>query len=168
MDFKLLSAGHGYKEVLSNLLQFYMYDFSEYTDCDVEANGLFGAYPGLDYYWEEADHKFPYLLQKDGTPIGFVLVRFIQTAACDYFSIAEFFIMKKYRRAGIGKAAAKQVFDLHRGQWEVHQKKNNLPARAFWRTVIDEYTQGLFTERLENKKAIQDFENQPGLHHSKK
>lgn len=158
MNFKLVQAAEKDKAVLNNLLQFYMYDFSEYINCDVEVDGLFKAYPGLEAYWQ-IDNKYPYIIMKDEKYIGFVLVKFIESAARNYFSIAEFFIMKKYRRVGIGKAAATQVFNLHKGQWEVFQKENNTPARLFWNRVIDEYTKGQFKDRLENGRRIQDFEN---------
>jgi predicted acetyltransferase len=67
--------------------------------------------------------------------------------------------MKKYRRTGIGKAVAEQVFNLHKGQWEVYQKESNKPAQLFWNKIISEYTKGEFKERVENERRIQDFEN---------
>jgi predicted acetyltransferase len=159
MNLELIRASPEYKNVIKNLMQFYIYDFSEYVKCDVEEDGLFEAYPHLEYYWKEENHKFPYIIKKDERYIGFVLVRFIESGERNYFSIAEFFIMKKYRREGIGKAVAEQVFNLHRGQWEVYQKESNKPAQVFWNRVIDAYTKGQFTERFENGKRIQDFEN---------
>ncbi|MEP7141216.1 MAG: GNAT family N-acetyltransferase [Ferruginibacter sp.] len=159
MNFKLIPATSEYKEVMKNLMQFYMYDFSEYIKSDVESEGLFGAYPNLEDYWKKENHRFPYFIKEDERYIGFVLVRLIKTEERSYFSIAEFFIMKKYRRKGIGKAAAGEVFNLHRGQWEVYQKESNQPARVFWNRVIDKYTRGQYGERLENGRSIQDFEN---------
>jgi predicted acetyltransferase len=87
------------------------------------------------------------------------LARFIESEGRSYFSMAEFFIMKKYRREGIGRSVAEQIFNLHKGQWEVYQKESNVPAQIFWNKVIDEYTKGQFKERLEDGKRIQDFEN---------
>ena len=159
MNVKLIKASHEHKAVIKNLMQFYMYDFSEYIKSDVEADGLFAAYQNLEDYWNEEAHKFPYVVTKDEKYVGFVLVRFIQSAERNFFSIAEFFVMKKYRRAGIGKSIANQIFSLHKGQWEVYQKESNKPARIFWNKVIDEYTNGQFKERLENGRRIQDFEN---------
>src|ERR1700750_1236830 len=124
MNFELLYASPDYKYVIRNLMQFYIYDFSPYVDYDVEEDGTFKEYPGLEDYWTDKDNKFPYIIKKDGKYIGFVLVNTLRSEN-DYFSIAEFFIMKKYRRAGIGKAVAQQVFDLRKGQWEVHQRENN-------------------------------------------
>jgi predicted acetyltransferase len=152
---ELIDAGE-YKEVLKNLMQFYIYDFSEYVDCDVEGDGLFSAYHDLDAYWKESDDKFPYLVKKDDKYVGFVLVKTIKVER-ELFSIAEFFIMKKYRREGIGKAVAKKLFDRYKGWWEVHQRENNKSAQQFWRKVINEYTKSHFTEHFVNGKRIQMF-----------
>lgn len=140
-------------------MQFYIYDFSEYVKYDVEDNGLFAPYPGLKDYWEGSNGKFPYVIKKDAKYVGFVLVKFISSKDRTYFSMAEFFILKKYRNAGIGKAIAVKVFNLHKGQWEVYQKESNKPAQVFWNKVISAYTKGQFTECLENGKRIQNFES---------
>ena len=72
--------------------------------------------------------------------------------------MAEFFIMKKYRRKGIGKSIAEQVFTIHKGQWQIYQKESNRPAQVFWRKIIADYTNGQFKERIEDGKRIQEFE----------
>lgn len=159
MNFELILASIEYKVVIQNLMQFYIYDFSEYIKYDVEDNGLFSPYPHLEDYWKEVNNRFPYIIKKDDKYIGFVLVRFIESEDKKYFSIAEFFILKKYRRLGIGKKIAISVFNLHKGQWEVFQKISNKTAQIFWKKVIEEYTNGKFKERLEDGKIIQGFEN---------
>lgn len=139
-------------------MQFYKYDFSEFVNLDIEQDGLFSAYKNLDDYWTD-ENRFPYIIQQDGKYIGFVLVRYIEANKRGHFSIAEFFVMKKYRRTGIGKTIAYQIFDLHKGRWEVFQKENNKPAQIFWNKVIKEYTKGQFKKRTENEKLVQYFEN---------
>lgn len=156
MDFQLIQVSKEYKDILANLMQFYIYDFSEFVKCDVEEDGLFGPYP-LEDYWKEENHRFAYVIKQDEKYAGFVLVRYIESAERAYFSIAEFFIMKKYRREGLGREAAKRIFNLHKGQWEVFQIQTNNPAQAFWHKVINEYTDGQFKERTENGKVIQNF-----------
>jgi predicted acetyltransferase len=158
MNLILLDASKEHKIVIENLMQFYMYDFSEYVKCDVEDNGLFAPYLDLKDYWE-GDNKFPYLIKKNDKYVGFVLIKYINSKKRSYFSMAEFFILKKYRREGIGKAIAIKAFNLHKGQWEVYQKDSNKPAQIFWNKVIEEYTKGQFKERTEGGKRIQDFEN---------
>ena len=59
--------------------------------------------------------------------------------------------MRKYRRKGIGKLIAVQVFDKFPGKWEVIQHGNNEPSKTFWEEVIREYSRGNF--RKENAKT---------------
>ncbi|MBS1600270.1 MAG: GNAT family N-acetyltransferase [Bacteroidetes bacterium] len=159
MNFKLIPASQEHIEIIKNLMQFYIYDFSEYVDCDVEENGLYKDYPHLDDYWKEKHHRFPYLIIQEEKYIGFVLVRIVESHQRNFFSIAEFFIMRKYRREGIGKTVAIQIFNLHKGYWEIFQRESNKPAQLFWNKIIDEYTNGEFVERAEEGKLIQNFEN---------
>ncbi|MEX1030705.1 MAG: GNAT family N-acetyltransferase [Paenibacillaceae bacterium] len=144
------------KDILKNLIQFYDYDFSEFTDEDVLEKGNYSEYPFIDLYWEESS-RVPYLIRVEGSLAGFVLVRTVEEANYIYYSIAEFFVMKKYRRSGIGKQVAETVFNKHRGQWEVYQLERNRPAQTFWVKVISEYTNGNYSERNEQGKRIQSF-----------
>lgn len=165
MNIKLLPAAQEHKEAIKNLIQFYIYDFSEYGNYKVEENGLYAPYPHLEDYWQAENHRFPYIIKKDEKYAGFVLVRLIESAERTYFSIAEFFVMRKYRRTGIGKAVAEQIFNLHRGQWQVYQMESNQPAQAFWHKVIAEYTSGQFIERVEHERLIQEFSSQTSTPH---
>jgi predicted acetyltransferase len=71
--------------------------------------------------------------------------------------MADFFILKKYRDQGIGQAAAFQLFDRFPGLWTVSELKFNLPAQAFWRTIISRYA-GRFSEYVaEDGCFVQDF-----------
>ncbi len=128
MQAQLKKASVEDETIIKNLMQFYMYDFSEFVDIDAQEDGLFAAYKYLDEYWKENNNRFPYIVQKDRKHVGFVLVRFIESAERKYFSIAEFFVMEKYTRSGIGRTIAHQLFDLHKGIWEVFHKESNMVA----------------------------------------
>lgn len=45
MNCELIKASREYKDAIKNLMQFYIYDFSEFTKSDIAENGLFDAYP---------------------------------------------------------------------------------------------------------------------------
>lgn len=62
--------------------------------------------------------------------------------------VAEFFVLQRYRRAGVGEQTARWLFDRFPGRWEVRQKAENARAIAFWRRVIDRYTGGRFDEEV--------------------
>ncbi|TYS45667.1 GNAT family N-acetyltransferase [Bacillus infantis] len=152
MEYEIIKAGAEHEEALLNLFQFYIYDFSEFIDAHVGDNGRFSEYP-LQDYWTEEGH-YPYVIKLNGHYAGFVLV----AEDSESLSINEFFILKKYRREGLGKQVAKDIFGLHKGRWEIFQIEKNKPAQGFWRSVIDEYTSGEFTERKdEHNRVIQEF-----------
>lgn len=146
MDIEIQLISVEQKSVLVQLMELYNYDFSEYEDININEYGYYG-YSHIDDYWNE-DGRFPYFIRVDGKLAGFVLVnghcRYI--SGPDAHSMAEFFVMRKYRRKGIGSYAAKETFDRHRGQWEVLQISNNVRAQRFWKSVISEYTGGMYKE----------------------
>ncbi len=73
----------------------------------------------------------------------------------DGHSIAEFMIIPKYRRNKIGKKVAFNCFDMYKGYWEVSPSRGSEAAYAFWKKVIDEYTD----EKNEYIDGIFIFEN---------
>lgn len=141
MDIKLQPIPPEDKPVLRNLMELCLHDYSEFSGDEVGEHGLFG-YSYIDFYWVE-NGRFPFFIRVDGKIAGFALVRTLNEDTC---SLAEFFILRKYRRKGIGRKAAYQLFDQFPGKWQVAQEAVNLPAQAFWRRVIGDYTNGRFQE----------------------
>ena len=132
------------REILANLLEKYDYEFSQWDGRCVNELGLFG-YRYLDYYWNE-ENRWAYFIRADGRLAGFVLVNDFpeaQDREMD-FSVAEFFVMYAYRRAGVGSRAAKAVFDLHRGRWQLKYHPGNTGSAIFWPRVVGEYTGGRY------------------------
>jgi predicted acetyltransferase len=145
MKIKICPAAEGEKEILWLLLQLYLYDFSEFDGADVDEAGRF-HYDYFERYWNEPE-RFPFFVRVDGRLAGLALVRQFDTPENEKITdLAEFFVMKKYRRQGVGRAAAFQVFDRFPGIWQVEQIDTNTPAQAFWRKVITEYSGGAYEE----------------------
>ena len=134
------------KPVLRNLIHLYLYDMSEFDNEDVGSHGLF-EYKYLDHYWTEAD-RHAFFIEVDGHLAGFVLVNRHSIVVENANTIAEFFVMKKYRRKGIGSQVAREVFDRLPGEWEIRELYDNTAAHAFWRSVIGAYTSGQYQERI--------------------
>ncbi|WGV23491.1 GNAT family N-acetyltransferase [Halotia branconii] len=157
---EVLSASINDKPIIQRMMELYQHDFSEFEDKDINEHGYFG-YPYLDYYWVE-DDRYPFIVRIGGKLTGFVLVNQYTYIPDSQYSIAEFFILRKYRQQGIGKQVAFQIFDRFCGKWEIHQITTNIVAQKFWRSVIGEYTTEKFTEILINddcQKTIQCFDN---------
>ena len=67
--------------------------------------------------------------------------------------IYEFFVMLKYRRAGVGRQALFQVLDKNRGRWGLGYHPKNIASAHFWPAVIKEYTGGQY-ESISNPKHV--------------
>jgi len=144
LEIKLVEVLETEKSVLRQLIELYEYDFSEYTRADVNEYGYFG-YRYFDYYWTE-DARHPFFIKVDEKLAGFVLINDYCYVVKDLnaSSVSEFFVMRKYRRMGVGKVAAHQVFDKYPGKWEVIQNGANQPSTIFWEEVIADYTGGKY------------------------
>ncbi len=139
-------AAYADKSTLRNLLELYKYDFSEFDpEDDLNENGLY-EYMYLDHYWTE-EGRHPFLFRVGGKLAGFALVRRLDMQdEVPVYEMAEFFILKKYRRSGAGQQAAFELFDRLPGKWKVAEMETNVPAQRFWRKVIEQYTDGQFEE----------------------
>ena len=146
MDFQMVPVSEDEKEILRNLLEKYNYEFSQYDQCDVNPLGLYG-YSYLDNYWTEKG-RWAFFLKVDDKLAGFAMVIDYPEAGKTDYNMAEFFVMLKYRRCGLGKWAAFQLFDKFQGTWQLKRHPKNLPSVGFWDHVIGEYTGGDF--RLES------------------
>lgn len=125
--------------LLANLLELYQHDLSEYFPVDPGPDGRFG-YEKLPLYWSEPEWRFPLLIVRSGRVIGFVLVTRGSPASDDpdVYDVAEFFVLRRYRRSGVGRDAARLLWDRYPGRWIVRVAANNARALAFWRRVIGE------------------------------
>jgi predicted acetyltransferase/RimJ/RimL family protein N-acetyltransferase len=131
------------RPVLSRLLELYQYDLSDVWPQHLNRHGEYGF--AVDRYLRNPLLR-AYLAQVDGRHAGFGLVDPDVSLPGNQLWMGQFFVMKAYRRLGVGRLLARHIFDAQRGRWEVGQMPLNLPAQAFWRRVIGEYTQGRYVE----------------------
>lgn len=132
--------------LLQNLWQLYSHDFTEYLRIDVDAEGRFPYDFEFSDYFEKTGH-WPYIAMMGENIAGFVL--FSDRVMGDRKKgrhMEEFFIMRRFRRKGIGRSMAFQAFDTFAGYWEVSEVMTNQPAIQFWRQVIGDYTGGKYQE----------------------
>jgi predicted acetyltransferase len=145
-EITLELAGPERRETFANLFQLYTYDFSEqWAGLDrgeLSDEGRFPDDPYLDLYWAEPD-RTPYLIRADGHVAGFVLTNAWSHSGLPIdHAVAEFFVVRKHRRSGVGRAAARQAIAPRPGQWELAVARKNTAALPFWRAVAAELTAG--------------------------
>ena len=164
LSFQLASSSE--RVLLENLAQFYSYDFSEVLEMHVDEDGRFGDVD-LTPYWVD-EWKHPFLIRVDDKLAGFALIseRSKITGKSGVFDVTEFFVLRRFRRHGVGRAAAFAAFDRFGGPWEVRQREENPDATAFWRRTIDEYTRGDYEEtrwiRPQWSEIVQTFSTASG------
>ena len=139
--------------VLANLLELYLHDMAEWFEFDLRADGRYG--------YELTADKAVYLIRVDGALAGFALTH---SAAPwldepDALDVDEFFIVRRFRRHGLGAYVARWLWERHPGRWLVRVYEANLPAVPFWRGTIAAFTDQDFTEerRFINEKPWRFF-----------
>ena len=144
-----------------NLMQLYVHDFSEQwadqTRGEVDENGLFEAYP-LEPYWRDDGEHIPLLLWHGECIVGFALLdKHSHAGHTVDRNMAEFFILRKHRRGGVGLAAARAIFRRYPGVWEAAVARRNVGALHFWRKVAADYA------GIEETDIVSDDWNGPVL-----
>ena len=128
---------------LFRMLELYQHDLSDIWDQELDSHGEYGY--SLERYWHDPNCH-PFVALQNGNYAGFALVDGATKIANSGRWMDQFFVMKKYRRTGLGNAVAKHVFSALPGYWEVGQMTNNLPAQRFWRQTIAEHTGNIYVE----------------------
>jgi predicted acetyltransferase len=134
--------------LLANLLELYVHDLSEvFPLIELGADGRFG-YDPLPLYWSQPERRFPFLIRCGERVAGFVLATRGSLASDDpdVFDVAEFFVLRRHRRSGVGRRAAFLLWDRLPGQWIVRVSERNSGAIPFWAGVIGEYTKDAVRE----------------------
>ena len=162
VEFRL--ANWADKPVLQRLLELYQYELSDVWPQTLNIHGEYGF--AVDRYLRNP-RLAAFLFLVDGAYAGFGLVDPDVSLPENELWMGQFFVMKRYRRLGVGRQAARHIFDALRGRWEVGQMPLNHAATAFWRRVIADYTGGHFVEHLLHDERwdgpLQCFDNsRPG------
>ncbi len=133
--------------MLSNLLELYIHDLSEIFPVTLGPDGRFG-YEKLPLYWAEPAVHHAFLIKHGRHVAGFAFATRGSPASDDPedLDVAEFFVLRGYRRSGVGRQAAVALWDSLPGHWVVRVSEANLAGLAFWGEVIRSYTSDDFAE----------------------
>ncbi|WP_442600514.1 GNAT family N-acetyltransferase [Paenibacillus sp. KN14-4R] len=129
------------KHIFRQLMTLFLHDLSEFnSDLEInQSNGLF-EFDVLDWLFEK-EGLTPFFIRIDDKIIGFILLQsgpFSNQEFADYV-LNSFFIMKKYRRQGLGREACKVFFKQLPGRYAISQIKTNTPAIQFWKNVYKSF-----------------------------
>jgi predicted acetyltransferase len=140
-QFEIIPATLDQQPILANLIELYAHDFSEFFDLTLGPDGRYG-YKDLPRYWNEPG-RFPFLIKVDGQLAGFVLVKKGSEVSGNVtvWDMAEFFIVRGYRRRGAGTRIAHQLWNRFPGTWEVRVMVANISACYFWGHAVSMFVE---------------------------
>jgi predicted acetyltransferase len=146
MTVTLKAAGEDDRPILENLMQLYIHDFSEFTQEEIDSTGRYD-YPYLTHYWKDS-HRYPHLIYADDKLAGFALVRCETDPENNQsnMDMSEFFVIRSFRRTGVGSEAATKIWDTYPGRWHLKVLRSNKPAYPFWKGLIASRTENKFEE----------------------
>ncbi len=151
-EVELVPATREDQGTLESLLELYLHDFSEFIDLGIGEDGRFG-YDYLEEYWKPGSGLRAFLIHADGGLAGFALLQTGSeiTADPDVLDVAEFFVLRGFRRRGVGLAAAHLLFHAFEGRWEVRVLESNAGAQRFWPKAVSAFT-GEFEQVVHRRK----------------
>lgn len=145
MKIVLQNVQESQKNTLFRLLQYSLFEES-LTDLNEMNDDALFEYPWFDAYFVETEREAYFIRDlQNGKLLGFAMINTYTSSGMQGHSIAEFMVLPKYRRQGIGMLAAHACFDLHAGHWEVRPAYQSESAYRFWEAAIGQYTAGDFS-----------------------
>lgn len=126
------------RATLLQLVQFYVHDLSAVEGWDVDETGGFGD--GLLRGCWSDPRRHPFLVRANGRLAGFAIVDQGSHLSGDpaVYDMTEFFILRRWRRSGVGRDAVRRLMQRLPGQWEVRPFPGYEPAERFWPVVCAE------------------------------
>lgn len=108
-NIQIIPASIEQQPVVAQLYELYTYEMTDLADFDINDNGYY-EYQDLPLFWN-TPNRYPYLIWVNKKLAGFVLVQ--QGSPVDdnpdIWDVAEFFVMRKFRKSGIGQYVAQSI-----------------------------------------------------------
>ena len=155
MPLRLVEINDSHVHVLAQLQQFYQYDLSEFEHDEPNDSGLFHVSTAIP---SAAD---VHLIVLKGKPAGVVCYSELSNKkSVPQYRLEHLFIMRCYRKLGIGEEIVRIIFDQLPGNWDVEVSVHNDGAIAFMRQVLRRYTFRSFRELNSQDGQTRIFEFQ--------
>jgi predicted acetyltransferase len=171
MQIEIVKATLEHEPLVKSLWGLFLHDLSEFADDSWMGDDGEWQPPGAPRIRPPGDRPTQpepvqvLIARVDDRPVGYAMVAFAPrvfvTPGRD-IAMAQFFILKGYRRRGIGRQFAHALFDRFPGKWEAGWVERNTPAARFWPAVVEQYTGGNFVHAP--VYPAPDGEPMPGLH----
>ncbi len=134
-----------YREWLTSVYSFYLHDLSQFAPEKYRLSARGHWEPDHLPYWLAQAFCHPLVLLESQVPVGFAFVGqapFPFMSDGVQFHLSEFFVLRSHRRSGVGRSAAHAALAAFPGSFELAVLQRNLPALAFWRSVLPRVATG--------------------------
>lgn len=130
--------------LLRNLFEHYIHDMAEWFDIDTKADGSYSY--DTSQIWGNGWHA--YVAQVGGSIGGFALIGSAVEWLGDIgaHDMHEFFVIRRFRRSGVGQRMASRLWSQYPGEWLVRVVESNAQAVLFWRSAISKHSRGSYKE----------------------
>jgi len=143
--------------LLRNLFEHYCHDMSEWFEIDTGADGRFAH--NTSSVWTDGHEA--YLARVGDSIAGFALIGNGNewVGEIGIRDVHEFFVMRRFRRRGVGQSMTTFLWDNRPGEWLVRVLEANAPALVFWRNAVSRYSHGSYREehRIVNQRPWRFF-----------
>lgn len=133
-DITIIDAKPQQEELYRNLVNLQFHDLSEFrNNFDILEDGRFvWNFPGC--FAPDNQYHHPLLILFENKIVGFLIFSDFKGKHQEVdFQLVEMFVLKMYRRKGIGKNAIEMIFDKYKGKYHLDVAENNIPALKFWK-----------------------------------
>src|SRR5262245_58010684 len=107
-------------------------------------------YPYFEDYWSEPT-RYPFVISAASRVAGFALIRRLNSTG--ELEMAEFYVAPEFRRAGIGRIAARALFAKFPGEWRIAVLRSNKGGALFWPRVVP----GTSRPQIEDGRMVFSF-----------
>ncbi|MBV4531160.1 GNAT family N-acetyltransferase [Pseudomonas sp. SWRI107] len=154
---ELLKTHPEQADLIRNLYQFYAYESSDWEQEDVEVDGRFYIHePHLQRYWHSPGWG-AHLVLVDGFIAGFVLIEASEVPGINALELADLFILKRYRRQGIGSVVAGQFLADTRTAWLLRYHAQDSAAAGFCQALLAGLARAFEEVALDDEPQLRNF-----------
>lgn len=145
MNISIRPAQASDRMLIKNIFNLYQNELSVYSDdfdC-LDENGYF-APDTVNEILPFGDGVFPYIIEENARPVGFVMAtdKTYAPEGFDY-SLEEIFLIRNKRKKGIADFVMKEIFKGRPGRWMLEVYTENAPALCFWKRFLAENTKDI-------------------------
>lgn len=134
MNITVRPAEERDRQLVKNIFNLYQNELCIYSD-DFDAldeNGYF-APDTVSEILPFGDGVFPYIIEENARPVGFVMATDASYAPEGFdYCLEEIFLIRNRRKKGIASAAMKEITKSRQGKWMLEVYSENTPAVSFW------------------------------------